>query len=112
MKANKIRMGQMLLMTNGLAVTGVQIFGSNAIEPLSLTAGIVATTFNNTALWTQISAPTNAPGGNVWTSIQSTDTATYWSYLKVTYSGTVNNALSIIEFMNSTFQSKTLNMIP
>jgi hypothetical protein len=112
MKANKIRVGQMLLMTNGLAVPGVQIFGSNAIEPLSLVTGTVATTFNNDALWTQISAATNAPGSNAWTSVQSTDTATYWSYLKITYSGTVNNALSIIEFMNSTFQSKTLNMVP
>jgi hypothetical protein len=112
MKANKIRVGQMYLMTNTTALTGVQMFGSNAIEPLSLTAGTVATAFNNNALWTQISAPTSAPGGNVWTAIQSTDTATYWSYLKIINTGNVSNAFSIIEFMSSTFQSKTLNMVP
>jgi hypothetical protein len=113
MKGNRIRVGTMLLMTNIPASTGVTIWGSNSIEPGTLTTNVnYAAAFSNSSLWTQISAPTNCAGGNVWTQIPATDQQTFWSFLRVNSAANVSNSFSVIEFMASSIQSVKQNMVP
>lgn len=110
MRLNKLRVGAVLLRTNTPSITNVIVYGSNLIDPLSLTTGTTNATFNNASLWTALNAPISIPP-NTWGVVQSTDNTTFWSYLKISSSNQANN-IGIVEFLASTFQSRTLNMVP
>jgi hypothetical protein len=85
-----------------LGFASAQVFGSNQVAP----------SYNDAASWTPITAVTNITPNPNWTILDSLDKMTFWSYLKF-YVPTNNiGGFSIIEFMSSTFQSKTLNMVP
>ena len=109
MRLNKIRPGTVVMRTNS-AATNVVISGSNTIEPLSITAGTANAIAGNNNLWTPISTPANLASG-VWNSIQCTDSQTFWSYLRIS-SNNAANWLSGIEYMASSYQSRTQNMVP
>jgi hypothetical protein len=111
MRLNRIRLGKALVRGNTNAFQGATWWGSNTIDELSLTAANTPTLFADSSKWTQLTTGVTIPA-NTWVSSQSNDNQTFWNYLKFSTDSNIANAVTVIEFGESTFQSTTVNMVP
>jgi hypothetical protein len=102
-----------MLRTNVGAINQVELYGSNSIAELSLTsAALISGAYANAANWTLISnGSVNIAGNNVWSRVDSVDQQTFWKYLKIKSAGT-GDLVQGLEFLNSSYQSTKINMVP
>jgi hypothetical protein len=112
-RTGAIRVGSLMLRTNVGAINQVELYGSNSIAELSLTsAALISGAYANAANWTLISnGSVNIAGNNVWSRVDSVDQQTFWKYLKIKSAGT-GDLVQGLEFLNSSYQSTKINMVP